>query len=268
MDPRGLHLDSFEAESKRSRFTIRETLSATIRGGRLWTPASVVLGENRIQVLTSEGSLELRPRRLVWTEPNSFRITGLSRRLAFRRSYLRFKSPEEASQAASIIKQNSSVLEEPWVPVEEFPVQVRLMITARYVVLLAYVAFWNVLVGLFLLLVLGALGTFGLVAGVVALMGYSGFPLWIAIARTRRKTHGWLRIQGRSVVVRSLDWIPVFPKLIEWKSPQVIVLSGRGTKYELTFPTTESLTRAVTRIRTAYPGIQEILAETYKQDSR
>src|SRR5438034_9849280 len=78
-------------------------------------------------------------------------------------------------------------------------------------------------------------------------MGYSGFPLWIAIARTRRKTHGWLRIHGRSVVVRSLDWIPVFPKLIEWKSPQVIVLSGRGTKYELTFPTTESLTRAVTR---------------------
>ena len=267
MDPRGLHLDSFEAESKRSRFTIRETLSATIRGGRLWTPASVVLGENRIQVLTSEGSLELRPRRLVWTEPNSFRVTGLSRGLTFRRSYLRFKSTEEASRAASIIKQNS-VLEVPWVPVEEFPVQVRLMITARYVVLLAYVAFWNVLVGLFLLLVLGALGTFGLVAGVVALMGYSGFPLWIAIARTRRKTHGWLRIQGRSVVVRSLDWIPVFPKLIEWKSPQVIVLSGRGTKYELTFPTTESLTRAVTRIRTAYPGIQEILAETYKQDSR
>src|SRR5438034_9308088 len=88
-------LDSVEAESKRSGFTIREVLSTETDGVRLWTPTSVVLGENRVRVLTSEGSLELRPRRLVWTEPNSFRVTGLSRGLAFRRSYLRFKSPEE-----------------------------------------------------------------------------------------------------------------------------------------------------------------------------
>src|SRR5436309_12335080 len=107
-------LDSFEAESKRSRFTIREVLSAATHGGRLWTPATVVLGENWVQVVTSDGSFELRPRRLVWTEPNCFRVTGLSRGLAFRRSYLRFKSPEEASRAASIIKQNSTVLEVPW----------------------------------------------------------------------------------------------------------------------------------------------------------
>src|SRR5213083_646250 len=136
-------LDSFEAESKRSRFTIREVLSAATHGGRLWTPASVVLGENRVCVLTSEGSLELRPRRLVWTEPNSFRVTGLSTGLTFRRSYLRFKSPEEASRAASIIKQNSTVLEEPWVPVEEFPVQFRLLFSATYVILQIYALFWR-----------------------------------------------------------------------------------------------------------------------------
>src|SRR5216117_4102599 len=88
-------LDSFEAESKRSWFTVREVLSAATHGGRLWTPATVVLGENWVQVVTSDGSFELRPRRLVWTEPNCFRVTGLSRGLAFRRSYLRFKTPEE-----------------------------------------------------------------------------------------------------------------------------------------------------------------------------
>jgi len=204
---------------------------------------------------------------LRWIASDSFVVVRLGKGPTFCRSCLRFKSPEEASQVATILKRGSSVLEEPLIPVEEFSVQVRLLITARYVVLLVYVAFWNVLVGLFLFLLLGALGTFGLVAGVVALIGYSGLPLWAAIVRARRRTKGWLRVQGRSVVVRSLDWIPVFPKLIEWKSPQVIVLSGRGTKYELTFPTTESLTRAVTRIRTAYPQVQEILAETYKQDS-
>jgi len=230
-------LDSFEAEAKQSWFTLRETLRATTRGGKLWTPAVVTSVGGRIRVSTSENAVEFWPRRLRWIAADSFVVVGLGhgKGPAFCRSYLRFKSPEEASRAATILKHGSSILEEPLVPVEEFPVQVRLLITARYVVLLDYVAFWNALVGLFLLLVLGSLGTFGLVAGVVALIGYSGLPLWAAIVRARRRTQGWLRIQGRSVVVRSLDWIPVFPKLIEWKSPQVIVLSGRGTKYELTF---------------------------------
>src|SRR5205809_4062829 len=247
-------LDSFEAESKRSWFTIRETLTAAVGGGRLWVPASVVLGENQLQVLTNEGSLELRPRRLVWTEPNSFRVTGLSRGLAFRRSYLRFKSPEEASRAASIIKQNS-VLEVPWVPVEEFPVEFRLLLSARYVVALVYVLFVSLVVGLFLLLALGALGNIGLVAGTVVLIVYVGLPFWAMLVKARRSIQGWIRFQAKYITVRSLDLpIPVYPETIEWKSPQVIVLRGRGISYELSFLTTESLTRAVTRTRTAYPG--------------
>jgi len=227
-----------------------------------------VLGENWVRVVTNEGSLELRPRRLVWTEPNSFRVTGLSRRLAFRRSYLRFKTPEEASRAASIIKQNSTVLEEPWVPVAEFPVQFRLLLSARYVVALVYVLFVSLVAGLFLLLALGALGNIGLVVGTMVLIVYAGLPLWAMLVKARRTTQGWIRIQGKSITVRSLDWIPVYPEIIEWKSPQVIVLRGHGISYELSFLTTESLTRAVARIRTAYPGVQENLAETYKQDSR
>ena len=261
-------LDSFEAESKRSWFTIRETLTAAVGGGRLWVPASVVLGENQLQVLINEGSLELRPRRLVWTEPNSFRVTGLSRGLAFRRSYLRFKTPEEASLAASIIKRSSSVLEEPLVPVEEFPVEFRLLLSAKYVIALVYVLFVSLAVGLFLLRALGALGNIGFVVGTVVLIVYAGLPLWAMLVKARRTTQGWIRIQGKSITVRSLDWIPVYPETIEWKSPQVIVLRGHGISYELSFLTAESLARAVAKIRTAYPGVQETLAETYRQDSR
>jgi len=260
-------LDSFEAESKRSRFTIREVLSAATHGGRLWTPATVVLGENWVQVVTSDGSFELRPRRLVWTEPNCFRVTGLSRGLAFRRSYLRFKSPEEASRAASIIKQNS-VLEVPWVPVEEFPVEFRLLLSARYVIALVYLLFVSLAVGLFLLLALGALGNIGLVVGTVVLIVYVGLPLWAMLVKARRSVQGWIRFQDKSITVRSLDWIPVYAEIIEWKSPQVIVLRGHGISYELSFLTAESLARAVAKIRTAYPGVQETLAETYRQDSR
>jgi len=190
----------------------------------------------------------------------------LSKGPAFRRSHLRFKSPEDASQAATIIKRISSVFEEPLVPVEEFAIMLRLMFTSRYGIFLLYAMFVNLLVGFFLFYVLSALGSFGLIVGGFALIVYVVFPIWTAIVRLRRRTQGSLRIQGRSIVVRGLDWIPIFRTAIEWKSSRVIVLAGRGVKHELTFQTVQDLTQAVTRIRTNFPQIQETLSPTYKQD--
>jgi len=135
------------------------------------------------------------------------------------------------------------------------------------VVALVYILFVSLAVGLFLLLALGALGNIGLVVGTVVLIVYVGLPFWAMLVKARRSVQGWIRFQGKSITVRSLDWIPVHPETIEWKSPQVIVLRGRGISYELSFLTTETLTRAITRIRTAYPMVQENLAETYKQNS-
>ncbi len=53
-------------------------------------------------------------------------------------------------------------MEEPLVPVEEFLVQFRLLLSARYVIALVYVLFGSLGVGLFLLRALGALGNLGL----------------------------------------------------------------------------------------------------------
>jgi len=159
------------------------------------------------------------------------------------------------------------VLEEPLVPVEEFPVEFRLLLSAKYVIALVYVLFVSLAVGLFLLRALGALGNIGFVVGTVVLIVYAGLPLWAMLVKARRTTQGWIRIQGKSITVRSLDWIPVYPETIEWKSPQVIVLRGHGISYELSFLTAESLARAVARIRTAYPAVQETLAGTYRQDT-
>ena len=133
---------------------------------------------------------------------------------------------------------------------------------------LVYVLFVSLAVGLFLLRALGALGNIGFVVGTVVLIVYAGLPLWAMLVKARRTTQGWIRIQGKSITVRSLDWIPVYPETIEWKSPQVIVLRGHGISYELSFLTAESLARTVAKIRTAYPGVQETRAETYRQDSR
>ena len=131
---------------------------------------------------------------------------------------------------------------------------------------LVYVLFVSLAVGLFLLLALRALGNIGLVVGTMVLIVYVGLPFWAMLVKARSSVQGWIRFQGKSITARSRDWIPVYPETIEWKSPQVIVLRGHAISYELSFLTAESLTRAVTRIRTAHPGVQEILAETYKQD--
>ena len=256
-------MDSFEAESKRTWFTIQDTLRASFKGGRLWTPAVVTLVDGSVRISTREGSVEIRPRRVRWIASNSFVIAGFSKNAKIQRSYLRFKNPEEASRAATIIKHNPSVLEQVLVSVEEFPVQLRLLVTGRSLIFLIYAIFLNIIVGSFLLLILSAFGVFGTVAGVVVLVIYAGFPLWSTVLRMGRRTQGWLRIQGTSIVVRGRDWMPVFPKTIEWRNSRTIVLEGRGAKYELSFQTDQDLAQAIAKIRTAYPGVQERLWKNY-----
>jgi hypothetical protein len=201
---------------------------------------------------------------LRWIASNSFVVAGVGKDAKIRRSYLRFKTPEEASRAAMIIKQSSAILEEPLVPVEEFPVYVRPLFSAGYLAVQLTVVFVRLLVGMFFLLVLFHFGLLGLTIGTILLLSYVGLPIWAAFVRTRRTTQGWLRFEGRSIIVRGQEWTPLIPKTIEWKNPRVIVLAGRGTKYELSFPTDQDLTQAVTRIRSAFPQVQEILSKTYQ----
>jgi len=251
-------LDSFEAEVKRSWFTLRESLRAATKAGKLWTPAIVAINENRVQILSSEASIELRPRRLIWTAPNSFRVTGFGNGSRFHRGYLRFKSSEQAAQAASIIKRNSSVIEERLVPVEEFPAQVRLLLSGTYVMIQLSTFFVRGIVAAVILIFLGGFGTFGIFLGIAGIIAYIGLPFWVVFVRARRPTQGWLRFEETSIVVRSSDWVYVSPKTIEWKTPEAFVLRGPGSKYELSFPTAQEASHASMKIRAVNPLVQEV----------
>jgi hypothetical protein len=203
---------------------------------------------------------------LRWIASNSCVVAGVGKDTKIRRSYLRFKTPEEASRVATIIKQNSAVLEEPLVPVEEFPVQVRLLFSAGYLAVQLTVVFVRLLVGLLFLLVLFHFGPLGLTIGTILLLSYVGLPIWVAFVRARRATQGWIRFEGGKIVVRTaLDWTRVVPDSIEWKSSRTIVLGGRAARFDLSFPTDQDLAKAVTSIRTAFPQVQEILSKTYQQ---
>jgi hypothetical protein len=224
----------------------------------------VSIVEGRVRISTSEGAVELRPRRLRWTTPDSFVLSGLDKRLAFRRGYLRFKDPGEASQVASILSASSSLIVEVATPVEEFPVQVRFLVTGGYVMLQLYVLLYRFFVAAIVLAILGSLGTVGLILGVALVIGYLGLFFWTVLVKDRRMTEGWLRFEGKSMVVRTrTQWAAVFPKIIEWKSPIVFTLRGPRTKLEITFPTTQNAFQIASKIKTIHPNLREIPMEMH-----
>jgi hypothetical protein len=155
------------------------------------------------------------------------------------------------------------VIEERLVPVEEFPVQVRLLLSGSYVMIQLSAFLFRGIVAAVILIFAGRLGTFGIFLGIALIIVYIGLPFWVVFVRARRSTQGWLRFEGTSIVVRtSSDWVYVSPKMIEWKTPEAFVLRGLGTKYMLSFPTAQDASRASMKIRTVIPSVQEIPMET------
>ena len=156
------------------------------------------------------------------------------------------------------------MIEERLVPVEEFPAQVRLLLSGVYVMIQLLAFLPRALIAAVILIFFGSFGTFGIFLGIALVIVYIGVPFWVVFVRARRPTQGWLRFEGTSIVVRtSSDWVYVSPKTIEWKTPEAFVLRGSGSKYELSFPTTQDASQASMKIRTVIPMIQETRTETH-----
>jgi hypothetical protein len=153
------------------------------------------------------------------------------------------------------------VIEERLVPVEEFPVQARLLLSRTYVMIQLLAFLPRGIVAAVILIFFGSFGTFGIFLGVALIIVYIGSPFWVVFVRARRPTQGWLRFEGTSIVVRSSDWVYVSPKTIEWKTPEAFVLRGSGSKYELSFPTSQDANHASMKIRTVDPLVQEVPME-------
>jgi hypothetical protein len=156
------------------------------------------------------------------------------------------------------------VIEERLVPVEEFPAQVRLLLSGTYVMIQLSAFLVRGIVAAVILIFSGSFGTFGIILGTAVIIAYIGLPFWVVFVRARRPTQGWLRFEGTSLVVRSSDWVYVSPKTIEWKTPEAFVLRGSGTKYELSFRTAQEASQASMKIRTVDPMVQEVPMEAYR----
>jgi hypothetical protein len=199
---------------------------------------------------------EFRPRRLVWKGPDRFLLVGLTKSSELRRSFLRFKTAEEASRAASTIRETWLVVEETPVPVEEIEVQVRVLYSLGQFVITYMFSFRLVLVGFIAYAILSVFGS-GMLAPAILVSLYVALYVWALWEKRKRRT-GWLRFEGKSFAVRTEhDWAAIVPKAIEWKSTQSFVLKGSGTKVDILLPTEEDAARVVQRLRTSFPEIKE-----------
>src|SRR5437879_13559945 len=88
-------LSNFDAETKRSSLTLRQTIRAKDKG-KLWIPARLSIADDKIVVTTDDGTREIRPRRLSWQEPNKFLLSGVDRNSNVQRILLRFKTTDNA----------------------------------------------------------------------------------------------------------------------------------------------------------------------------
>ncbi len=121
----------------------------------------------------------------------------------------------------------------------------------------------RIIIAAFLVLISSRFGPIGIALAIVVVIFYLGIPFWVVFVRARRPAQGFLRFEGSSIVVRtSLDWVRIFPNMIQWKSPESFVLKGPGSKYELSFPTAQSASQAIDMIRNVIPMIQENHMET------
>lgn len=199
---------------------------------------------------------------MIWKGPDRFLLVGLDESIRIERSFLRFKTAEDASRAASAIIQIGPIIEELLPPVEEIRVQVRFLYTLDELFVLGYVFSIR-------LLIIGFIGftVLSVLAGPFVppiLIGlYVVVYVLALVEKRRRRTGAWLRFEGKSCAVRTgSDWRAMVPREIEWKSAESFVLKGSGTKVEVTLPTGHEATQAVQRIKTTFPEIKEASLET------
>src|SRR5207245_3506416 len=88
-------LSNFNAETKRSSLTLRQTIRAKDKG-KQWIPTSLSIADDKIVVTTDDGTREIRPRRLSWQEPNKFRCAGVDRNSHVQWILLRLKTTDYA----------------------------------------------------------------------------------------------------------------------------------------------------------------------------
>jgi hypothetical protein len=201
---------------------------------------------------------EFRPRRLVWKSPDRFLLVGLTKSSELQRSFLRFKTAEEASRAASAVREIGVIVEEPLAAVDEIQVQVRFLYTLGELFVLAYAFSIRLLILGLLAFVFFSVLDFGPPVSAVLIVLYVIVFVWGLWERTRRRTDAWLRFEGKSFAVRTEhDWRTMVPNAIEWKSTRSFVLKGSGTKVDILLPTEEDAARVAQRLRTGFPKIKE-----------
>jgi len=201
----------------------------------------MIVESDHVAVVTDEGMNELRPRHLSWRDSRQFRISGFDRRLRQRQNSLRFRSEEEAKEAALAIIGLGRVAEQVLQPLEEIPVE----IPARVLLGPLFLGF----IGLELLIVLtifvsptifrwiSSFATLILFYAIFSTMLDRQMKAGPATAWFRQRTvKAWLSMDEEDLVIRTMDKKESYrPSKLDWIDSRSFRVTEESTTFELVF---------------------------------
>ena len=217
-----------------------------------------MIGESRLKLESIDGNREIRPRRLVWQEPNKFLLSGVDERTRVQRILLRFKTAEAASHVADLLKEELSVVVEPLPkPAEEIQVELQFIYSLADIIpatirIMVGILF---LVGLVIFLSNEGVGEIGTFFGVL-ILGYLFGPALMILALMRRKMKTWLRFEPSGVILKT-NWTSISPRSLVWESATSILVKSRGSKMRIQFLSSSDAARAVQMLRERFPELEQ-----------
>jgi hypothetical protein len=240
---------------KRSSLTIRQSIRDK---GKLWIPARLVIEEDGLTLTSIDGSRMIKPRRLLWREPNKFQVSGVDERTRVQRILLRFKTVEGASQASDLLKDELSVVVEPLPkPPEEIQVELQVLYSLRDMISA------TIRMGVGLVLLVGLVGSLsnqsiGEIATFIAILflGYLIVPGLLVLAMMRRKFKTWLRFEP-GVVYLKTNLTTISPRSIAWENATTVSVKSRGSKMRLQFLSSVDAVRAVQLLKERFPSLEQ-----------
>jgi len=217
-----------------------------------------VIGESRLKLESIDGNREIRPRRLVWQEPNKFLLSGVDERTRVQRVLLRFKTADVASQVADLLKEELSVVVEPLPkPAEEIQVELQFIYSLADIIPATIRIMFGILflVGLVIFLSNEGVGEIGTFFGVL-ILGYLFGPALMILALMRRKMKTWLRFEPSGVILKT-NWTSISPRSLVWESATSILVKSRGSKMRIQFLSSSDAARAVQMLRERFPELEQ-----------
>lgn len=269
----------FDAEAKRSWFSLRESLRGTRSRGSIWLPARVHLSEAVVRISTNEWIEEFRVAHSIRKGSRTVLLSGFQQGNAKRRT-VKFNTPADAQQMVSMVGSFADVRQENQLEQAtelETPLEIRNLIPKTLPLVFAPLLLLPILV---VIIIFFGLSYVFFLPLTIAFLIYRVFlgGVWffydkmvnssrrgLSNSWLSRPVTGWLRVQDGYLMLKThYGWMPHEPQKIEWKDSRSLVLRTKHESMFLSFFKDDDAASTVRKLKNEVPSMQEIFPKEYQ----